>query len=164
MQLQPLFLLFLPYFSLLLIRNPDASFKIQPVPTYETVSMQWLRIALSNGPNWVGLSCPIHLRTETDPVSETCGLLSHTYKTMDRVQNKPNSSVQHTPSSESFQVYQFSPARYWPITVQFDMILIGPQDRVVKVRTVTTCGKNGYKKVSKKIIKNVPKCRERRKT
>jgi hypothetical protein len=24
---------------------------------------------------------------------------------MDRVQNKPNSSVQHTPSSESFQVY-----------------------------------------------------------
>jgi hypothetical protein len=25
---------------------------------------------------------------------------------MDRVQNKPNSSVQHTPSSESFQVYQ----------------------------------------------------------
>jgi hypothetical protein len=34
-----------------------------------------------------------------------CGLLSSTYKTMDRVQNKPNSSVQHTPSSESFQVY-----------------------------------------------------------
>jgi hypothetical protein len=30
-----------------------------------------------------------------------------TYKTMDRVQNKSNSSVQHTPSSESFQVYQF---------------------------------------------------------
>jgi hypothetical protein len=26
-------------------------------------------------------------------------------KTMDRIQNKPNSSVQHTPSSESFQVY-----------------------------------------------------------
>jgi hypothetical protein len=26
---------------------------------------------------------------------------------MDKVQNKPNSSVQHTPSSESFQVYQF---------------------------------------------------------
>jgi hypothetical protein len=32
---------------------------------------QWLRLALSNGPNWVGLSCPLHLRTETDPVSET---------------------------------------------------------------------------------------------
>jgi hypothetical protein len=28
-----------------------------------------------------------------------------TYQTMDRVQKKPNSSVQHTPSSESFQVY-----------------------------------------------------------
>jgi hypothetical protein len=25
-------------------------------------------------------------------------------KTMDKIQNKPNSSVQHTPSSESFQV------------------------------------------------------------
>jgi hypothetical protein len=35
------------------------------------VSVQWLRLALSDGPNWVGLSCPIHLRTETDPVSET---------------------------------------------------------------------------------------------
>jgi hypothetical protein len=31
--------------------------------------------------------------------------LSSTYKTMDKVQNKPNSSVQYTPSSESFQVY-----------------------------------------------------------
>jgi hypothetical protein len=28
-------------------------------------------------------------------------------QTMERVQNKPNSSVQHTPSSESFQVYLF---------------------------------------------------------
>jgi hypothetical protein len=27
-------------------------------------------------------------------------------RTMDRVQKKPNSSVDHTPSSESFQVYQ----------------------------------------------------------
>jgi ABC-type molybdate transport system substrate-binding protein len=34
-----------------------------------------------------------------------CGIfLSSTYKTMDKVQNKPNSSVQHKPSSESFQV------------------------------------------------------------
>jgi hypothetical protein len=39
--------------------------------------------------------CPIHLRTETDPVSETLwDFLSSTYKTMDRVQNKPNSSMQ----------------------------------------------------------------------
>jgi hypothetical protein len=66
---------------------------------------QWLRLALSNGPNWVGLSCPIHLRMETDPVSETLwDFLSSTYKMMDKVQNKPSSSVQHTPSSESFQV------------------------------------------------------------
>jgi hypothetical protein len=68
--------------------------------------VQWLRLALSNGPNWVGLSCPIHLRTETDPVSETLWFLSSIYQIMDRVQNKPNSSVQLTPSSQSFQVYQ----------------------------------------------------------
>jgi hypothetical protein len=44
--------------------------------------------------------------TETDPVSETLWyFLSSTYKTMDKAQNKPNSSAQHTPSSESFQVY-----------------------------------------------------------
>jgi hypothetical protein len=32
---------------------------------------QWLRLALSNGPNWVGLSCPIHVRTEskTSPIA-----------------------------------------------------------------------------------------------
>jgi hypothetical protein len=37
---------------------------------------------------------PIRLRTETDPVSETLWyFLSSTYKTMDKVQNKPNSSV-----------------------------------------------------------------------
>jgi hypothetical protein len=32
---------------------------------------QWLKLALSDGPNWVGLPCSIHLRTEIDPVSET---------------------------------------------------------------------------------------------
>jgi hypothetical protein len=30
---------------------------------------------------------------------------------MDKVQNKPNSSVQHTPSSESFQVYDLGGSR-----------------------------------------------------
>jgi hypothetical protein len=30
---------------------------------------RWLRLALSKGPNTVGVSPP-HLRTETDPVSE----------------------------------------------------------------------------------------------
>jgi hypothetical protein len=75
-------------------------------PVLDSIHRLVLRVALSNGPNWVGLSCPIHLRTETDPVSEALwDFLSSTYKTMDKVQNKPNSSVQHTPSSESFQVY-----------------------------------------------------------
>jgi hypothetical protein len=32
--------------------------------------------------------------------------LSYIYQTMDRVQDKSNSSVQHTSSSESFQVYR----------------------------------------------------------
>jgi hypothetical protein len=32
--------------------------------------------------------------------------LSSIYQTMDKVQNEPYSSVQHTPSSESFQVYK----------------------------------------------------------
>jgi hypothetical protein len=36
-----------------------------------------------------------------------------TYQTMDRVQNKPNSSVQHTPSSESFQVQLLSSVTFW---------------------------------------------------
>jgi hypothetical protein len=68
------------------------------------INLHWLWLALSNGHNWVGLSCPIHLRTETHPVSETLwDFLSSIYKTMDKVQNKPNSSVQHTQSSESFQ-------------------------------------------------------------
>jgi hypothetical protein len=54
----------------------------------------------------MGQDKPIQLgpleRASLNPV-----FLSSTYKTMDTVQNKPNSSVQHTPSSESFQVQLF---------------------------------------------------------
>jgi hypothetical protein len=32
-------------------------------------------------------------------------IFCHIYQTMDKVQNKPHSSVHHTPSSESFKVY-----------------------------------------------------------
>jgi hypothetical protein len=35
----------------------------------------------------------IHLRKETDPVSETLWFLPYIYQPMDRAQNKPNSSV-----------------------------------------------------------------------
>jgi hypothetical protein len=39
--------------------------------------VQWLRLALSEGPNWVGVFPPSHMRTKTDPVSETsCFLFS----------------------------------------------------------------------------------------
>jgi hypothetical protein len=34
-----------------------------------------------------------HLRTETDPVSETLWFFCHIYQTMDKVQNKSHSSV-----------------------------------------------------------------------
>jgi hypothetical protein len=39
--------------------------------------VQWLRLALSKGPNWVWVFSLLHTRTETDPVSETsCFLFS----------------------------------------------------------------------------------------
>jgi hypothetical protein len=65
---------------------------------------QWLRLALSNGPNSVGLSCPIHLRTGTDPVSKTLWFFVLYIPEDGESPYKPYSSVQHMPSSESFQV------------------------------------------------------------
>jgi hypothetical protein len=44
----------------------------------------------------------LHLRTETDPVSETSCFLEN--RMMEKVQKNSVNSVQHTPSSESFQV------------------------------------------------------------
>jgi hypothetical protein len=39
--------------------------------------VQWLRLALSKGPNWVGAFSLPHLRTETDPIFEmSCFLFS----------------------------------------------------------------------------------------
>jgi hypothetical protein len=60
---------------------------------------QWLRLALSKGPNRVGVS--LHLRTETDPVSETSCffLLSFKIRTMDKVR-KPSNSLCHMPCKE----------------------------------------------------------------
>jgi hypothetical protein len=46
-----------------------------------------LRLVLSKGPNWVGVFCHPHLRTETHPVSETSCLYSLEYRTMEKVQN-----------------------------------------------------------------------------
>jgi hypothetical protein len=46
---------------------------------------------------WMGQDKP----TQLGPLERA----SLNHWTMVRVQNKPNSSVQHTPSSESFQVY-----------------------------------------------------------
>jgi hypothetical protein len=56
-------------------------------------------------------ACSIHLRTETDPVSKTLWyFLSSTYKTMDKVQNKPNSSVQLLICSKAWNAQNFSNA------------------------------------------------------
>jgi hypothetical protein len=49
---------------------------------------------------------PPHLRTETDPVSETKCLYSREYRTMGKVL-KPSNSVCYTPSSEPFRIYSF---------------------------------------------------------
>lgn len=35
---------------------------------------QWLRLAHSNGPNWVGASPIFHLRKEMDPFPKTCSV------------------------------------------------------------------------------------------
>jgi hypothetical protein len=56
--------------------------------------VEWLRLALSDGPNWVGLFCPIHLRTETDPVSETSYFLFSRIMDDGKVQ-KPSNSADH---------------------------------------------------------------------
>jgi hypothetical protein len=60
---------------------------------------------LSKGPNRVGVFP--HLRTETDPVSETLcfSLVFRKIRTMDKVQ-KPNISVCYTPSSEPYSIYK----------------------------------------------------------
>jgi hypothetical protein len=65
--------------------------------------VQWLRLALSKGPNTVGV--PLPLRTEADPVSETsCYLVILDFWTMDEVQ-KPITSQCYIPSSEPFRIY-----------------------------------------------------------
>jgi hypothetical protein len=46
---------------------------------------------ISNGPNRVGVSPLLHLRTITDPVSEMCFLALWEYGTMDKVQKPCNS-------------------------------------------------------------------------
>jgi hypothetical protein len=83
--------------------------------------VQWLRLALSDGPNWLSRSILPHPPEDRDRSSLRNVVVfckTSTYQTMDRVQKKPNSSVQHTPSSESFQVYSLSCSQE---------IAIGPQ-------------------------------------
>jgi alpha-D-ribose 1-methylphosphonate 5-triphosphate diphosphatase PhnM len=64
----------------------------------EKTSTQLGPLERANLSHWTHL----HLRTETDPVSETSCFLE--YRTMEKVQKNSVNSVQHTPSSESFQV------------------------------------------------------------
>jgi hypothetical protein len=67
-------------------------------------TIQWLRLALSKGPNWAGVFFPpFHLRMETDPVSEMSCSFKH--RTMDKVQ-KPRNSLCYWPSSQPFRNYR----------------------------------------------------------
>jgi hypothetical protein len=56
----------------------------------EDTNLNRLRLALSKGPNWVGVFFPpFYLRMETDPVSETSCSFKH--RMMDKVQKPRNS-------------------------------------------------------------------------
>jgi hypothetical protein len=67
---------------------------------------------------------------------------------MDKVQNKPNSSVQYTPSSEYFQVYPEGkrllerPKRTWEYKIKIDLRGIGwgGMDWIDLVQDVDQCG------------------------
>jgi hypothetical protein len=68
---------------------------------YKTQHFTGLRLALSKGPNGVGLS--VHLRTETDIVSEK--LRSRVFRIPDDEESpKPSNSECYTPSSEPFRI------------------------------------------------------------
>jgi hypothetical protein len=54
----------------------------------ESVRKSWLRLALSDESNRVWVTHPLHLRTETDPVSKSCSLK---YRTMYKVEEASNS-------------------------------------------------------------------------
>jgi hypothetical protein len=68
--------------------------------------VQWLRLALSKWPNWVGvLFPPFYMRTETDPVSETSCFLVSRIPDDGKVQKKNRNPVCYTPSSEPFRIH-----------------------------------------------------------
>jgi hypothetical protein len=55
----------------------------------ERAILQWLRLALSKGPNWAGCFLPpFHLRMETDPVSEMSRFLVSRIPDDGKVQKK----------------------------------------------------------------------------
>jgi hypothetical protein len=78
------------------------------VHTKTASDVQWLRLTLSKGSNRVGVFSPFHLRTETDPVSETSCFYSLDYRTIEKVQ-KPSNFVCYTPSPEPLEIlYNFT--------------------------------------------------------
>jgi hypothetical protein len=73
-----------------------------------TAVAQWLRLALSKGANLVGVFSTLHMRTETDPVSETSCFYSQEHRTMEKVQKKTSNYLCYTWSSEPFKIYLLS--------------------------------------------------------
>jgi hypothetical protein len=66
-----------------------------------------MRLALSKGPNLVGVFSLLHMRMETDPVSETSCFYSQKYWTMGKIQN-PSNFMCYTPSSEPYKIYLYN--------------------------------------------------------
>jgi hypothetical protein len=72
-----------------------------------TKFVQWLRLALSKGPNWLGVLSPPPTRLQDVNRSSFQNIVfssSLEYRTMDKVQNLGNSAC-YTPSSEPFGIY-----------------------------------------------------------
>jgi hypothetical protein len=61
------------------------------------ITVQWLRSALSIGRKWAGVFSPLHLRTETDPLSKTSCFYSIEHRTMEKVRNPSNSEYSVLP-------------------------------------------------------------------
>jgi hypothetical protein len=88
------------YVCLCVLLYISVAFSTQILWTYLD---QWLKLALSKGPNRVGVSP--HLRTETDPVSETSGVSSN-YLESGRW-TKSENPMCNTPSSEPYRIYLY---------------------------------------------------------
>jgi hypothetical protein len=75
--------------------------------------VQWLRLALSKGPNWVGVFFPPSPEDEKRSSFRNVVFALPRTRTMEKVQ-QPSNSVCYTPSSESFKItYEAFSSKSW---------------------------------------------------